>query len=101
MKIGGFQKTSLLDYPETISAIIWTVGCNFSCPFCYNVDLVEGNIKLFSEDEIISYLKKRKGLIEGLVITGGEPLMHKDIIDFITKIKKLGYLIKIDTFPNF
>ena len=97
MKIGGFQKTSLLDYPENVSAIAWTVGCNFSCPFCYNKDLVKGNVGLFSEEEIFSFLEKRKGLLDGLVISGGEPLMQKDIVDFITKVKKLGYLVKIDT----
>jgi len=97
MKIGGFQKTSLLDYPETISAIIWTIGCNFRCPFCYNKDIVLGKLGLISEKEVLSYLEKRKGMLEGLVITGGEPLLQKDIVDFASKIKKLGYLIKIDT----
>ena len=97
MKIGGFQKTSLLDYPDEISAIVWTVGCNFNCPFCYNVDLIKGKVDFFSEEGILDYLKKRKGLLDGLVITGGEPLMQKDIIDFCEKIKKLGYLVKIDT----
>jgi len=97
MKIGGFQKTSLLDYPKTISAIIWTVGCNFRCPFCYNKDIVLDSVKLISENEVLSYLKNRKGMLEGLVITGGEPLLQKDIVDFAGKIKKLGYLIKIDT----
>ena len=101
MKIGGFQKTSLLDYPKNVSAIVWTVGCNFHCPFCYNKDLVDGNVKLISEEEIFSFLEKRKGLIDGLVISGGEPLMQKDIVDFITRVKKLGYLIKIDTNGTF
>jgi pyruvate formate lyase activating enzyme len=97
MKIGGFQKTSLLDYPDEISAIIWTVGCNFNCPFCYNVDLIKGNAAQFSEEELLDFLKKRKGLLDGLVITGGEPLMQKDITDFCEKVKKLGYVVKIDT----
>ena len=97
MKIGGFQKTSLLDYPDTVSAIIWTVGCNFHCPFCYNKDIVEEKIGLISEKEIFDFLEKRKGLIDGLVITGGEPLMQEDIADFCEKVKKLGYLVKIDT----
>jgi len=101
MKIGGFQKTSLLDYPKNVSAIVWTVGCNFHCPFCYNKDLVDGNVKLISEEEIFSFLEKRKGLIDGLVISGGEPLMQKDIVDFTTRVKKLGYLIKIDTNGTF
>jgi len=101
MKIGGMQKTSLLDYPDKISAIIWTVGCNFRCPFCYNKDLVFGKAEEISEEEIFSFLKKRKGLLEGLVISGGEPLMHKDITSFIEKVKKLKYLVKIDTNGTF
>lgn len=97
MKIGGFQKTSLLDYPDYISAIIWTVGCNFRCPFCYNKNLVFGDVETYPQEEIFSFLEKRKGKLEGLVITGGEPLLQEDIVDFTGKVKKLGYLIKIDT----
>jgi len=97
MKIGGFQKTSLLDYPDLISAIIWTVGCNFCCPFCYNKNLVFGNVETYPEEEIFSFLEKRKGMLDGLVITGGEPLLQEDIVDFASKVKKLGYPIKIDT----
>jgi len=97
MNIGGLQKTSLLDYPDNLSAIIWTVGCNFHCPFCYNKDIVEGKTGLISEEELFVFLEKRKGLIEGLVITGGEPLIQEDITDFCEKVKRLGYLIKIDT----
>ena len=101
MKFGGFQKTSLLDYPDRISAIVWTVGCNFKCPFCYNKNLVNGNVELISEDEILSFLKKRKGMLEALSISGGEPLLQKDIADFTAKVKKLGYLVKIDTNGTF
>ena len=101
MKFGGFQKTSLLDYPDTISAIVWTVGCNFKCPFCYNPQLVNSTVDLITEDEIFSFLKKRKGLLEGLSISGGEPLLQDDIVDFTKKVKKLGYLIKIDTNGTF
>lgn len=97
MNIGGFQQTSLLDYPETISAIIWTAGCNFRCPFCYNKDLVLGKVENIPEENIFSFLKKRKNMLEGLVISGGEPLMQKDIFPFVEKVKKLGYKIKIDT----
>jgi len=103
MKIGGLQKTSLQDYPEEVSSIIWTVGCNFSCPFCYNTDLVYGNIEVISEDEVLSFLEKRKKLIDGLVISGGEPFLQKDLKIFCKKVKKLDYKIKIDTngtFPN-
>ena len=97
MIIGGLQKTSLLDYPDTISAIVWTVGCNFRCPFCYNKDLVLGKVGSIPEEEFFSFLNKRKGMLDGLVISGGEPLMQKDIVQFAEKVKKLGYLIKIDT----
>lgn len=97
MKIGGLQKTSLLDYPEEVSAIIWTVGCNFNCPFCYNKDLVNGSVAEISEDEVISFLDKRKKMLDGLVISGGEPFLQKDLKSFCKKVKKLGYLIKIDT----
>lgn len=97
MKIGGIQKTSLLDYPDTISAIIWTIGCNFRCPFCYNKDLVFGRVVTISEEEVLSFLEKRKVMLEGLVISGGEPLLQDDIVSFAEKVKKMGYLIKIDT----
>lgn len=97
MKIGGFQKTSLLDYPDRISAIIWTSGCNFRCPFCYNKTLALGTAELFPQDEILSFLSKRKALLEGVVISGGEPLLHDDIVDFLKKIKNLRLLVKIDT----
>ncbi|MBN2603258.1 MAG: anaerobic ribonucleoside-triphosphate reductase activating protein [Candidatus Thermoplasmatota archaeon] len=101
MKIGGFQKTSLLDYPDEISAIIWTIGCNFNCPFCYNADLVKKTASIISEEEIISFLEKRKNVIDGLVITGGEPFLQKDIGLFCEKVKKIGYKIKIDTNGTF
>jgi pyruvate formate lyase activating enzyme len=97
MKIGGFQKTSLLDYPDRISAIVWASGCNFRCPFCYNKSLALGTAELFPEDEILSFLSKRKEQLEGVVISGGEPLGQEDIVDFIEKIKKLRFLVKIDT----
>ena len=86
MKIGGLQKTSLQDYPEEVSSIIWTIGCNFSCPFCYNKDLVNGNIDEIPEDEVLSFLEKRKKLIDGLVISGGEPFLQKDLKDFCKKV---------------
>jgi pyruvate formate lyase activating enzyme len=101
MKLGGFQKTSLLDYPDMISSIVWTVGCNFSCPFCYNTELVKGTAKDISEEQIFDHLKKRKGIIEALVISGGEPFLQKDLGVFCEKVKKMGYLIKIDTNGTF
>ncbi len=97
MEIGGFQKTSLIDYPGHLCAIIWTVGCNFRCPFCYNRDLVFGNVERIPEREIFAYLKKRKGILEAVEITGGEPTLQNDLYEFISKIKKLGYLVKLDS----
>ena len=97
MKIGGLQKTSLLDYPGILSAIIWTAGCNFRCPFCYNKQLVLEKTEIISEETILSLLEKRRDVLEGLSISGGEPLLQEDIVDFTEKVKKLNYLIKIDT----
>ena len=97
MKIGGLQKTSLLDYPGILSVIIWTAGCNFRCPFCYNKQLVLGKTEIISEETILSFLEKRRDVLEGLSISGGEPLLQEDIVNFTEKVKKLNYLIKIDT----
>jgi pyruvate formate lyase activating enzyme len=97
MKIGGFQKISLIDYPEHLSLIVWTSGCNFRCPFCYNKDLVLNDVDLFPEDEVLQTLKERQGKIEAVVITGGEPTLQKDLKNFIKKVKALNYLVKLDT----
>ncbi len=99
MLIAGFQKVSLIDYPEKIAAVVFTPGCNFRCPFCHNSELVLINTPgaSISEQKIFDYLKTRKGLIDAVVITGGEPTLQKDLIEFIKKIKKLGFLVKLDT----
>ena len=101
MKIGGLQKTSLMDYPGKISAIVWTVGCNFRCPFCYNPKIVTGDIDVIKEGKVFSFLEHRKNLLEAVTVTGGEPLLHKDIKNFLSKIKKMSYLVKIDTNGTF
>lgn len=103
MKIAGFQKLTLLDYPDHMSCIIFTPGCNFRCPFCQNGSLVIPGRPLgeIHEEEIFSYLSQRKGLLEGVVITGGEPLLQNELEDFIRKIKAIGYPVKLDTNGSF
>ena len=113
MIIGGLQKFSLLDYPEKISAIIFTQGCNFRCQFCYNPMLVwpltAGKLKYahaieqqkvhpeIKEDDFFVFLRSRAGKLDAVAITGGEPCLQKDLPEFIAKIKKLGFLVKLDT----
>lgn len=101
MNIGGFQETSLLDYPGKIAAIIWTTGCNFRCPFCYNPDLVFEKTDNVSVDHILSFLDQRKGKIDALSISGGEPFLQRDLKDFILQVKDRGYLVKVDTNGSF
>lgn len=97
MLIGGFQKMTMLDYPGKVACTIFTYGCNFRCPFCHNATLVIDEAELFSEDEILAYINKRKGILDGVCISGGEPLLQPDIFEFISKIKKTGLLVKLDT----
>ena len=101
MKIGGFQELSLIDYPDKLCAIIWTIGCNFQCPFCYNSQLVFQDTEIIKESKVLNYLRKRRGELEALSISGGEPLLYYDIYDFLKKVKELNYLIKIDTNGSF
>lgn len=101
MKIGGFQKNSMIDFPGLISSVIFTAGCNFVCPYCHNPDLV-GKVKPgggdpIDEGEVFSFLEKRQGLIDGVVITGGEPTLHRDLERFMIKVKELGFRVKLDT----
>ena len=99
MQIYGFHKTTLLDYPEHIAATVFTGGCNFRCPFCHNGELVldPGAQPSITEEEVLSYLKKRREILQGVCVTGGEPTLQKDLKDFLGKIKELGYLMKLDT----
>ena len=88
MNISGFQKLTLLDFPGHTACTVFTLGCNMRCPFCHNTPLVKGTAEeRYSEEEIFSFLRKRQGLLDGVAITGGEPLLQKDIIPFIKKIK--------------
>lgn len=99
MKIHGFQKTTLLDYPGHVAATVFTGGCNFRCPFCQNGSLVlePESLLLISENEILAHLKKRQSILEGVCITGGEPTLENDLREFILKCRELGYLVKLDT----
>ncbi|MBE6733501.1 MAG: anaerobic ribonucleoside-triphosphate reductase activating protein [Ruminococcaceae bacterium] len=103
MKINGFQKMTLLDFPSKVACTIFTAGCNFRCPFCHNASLVThiNEDTAFSEEEILEYLSKRQGLLEGVCITGGEPLINADIGSFVAKIKALGFAVKVDTNGSF
>ncbi len=98
MKISGIQKNTLLDYPGKTAAVLFTQGCNFKCPYCYNPQLNSVKAEeVFDEDEILKDLAQRKKIIEAVVITGGEPTLQKDLGKFIKKLKDLGFLVKLDT----
>ena len=99
MNICGYQKTTLLDYPGHVAATIFTGGCNFCCPFCHNSDLVVNSTMspCISQEEIFAFLKKRKNVLSGICITGGEPTLQTNLSKFIKKVHSLGYKIKLDT----
>lgn len=103
MLIYGLQKLSLLDYPGKLAATVFTGGCNLRCPFCHNASLVTrfAEYERISEDELLAFLEKRKGLLDGVCITGGEPLLQEDLADFIIKIRAMGFLVKLDTNGSF
>ena len=97
MEIYGLEKLSLVDYSNYACAVIFTGGCNFRCPFCHNSGLVDKEVKPLSNIEVFEFLKKRKKLLDAVCISGGEPTLQSDLIDFIKKVKSLGYKIKLDT----
>jgi pyruvate formate lyase activating enzyme len=102
MKIAGLQKTTFLDYPDKVACVIFTAGCNMRCPFCHNKELViqeinESENQSISESDFFEFLDKRKDILEGVVITGGEPTLQPDLEDFCQKIKAKGFLVKLDT----
>ncbi|HOQ31914.1 MAG TPA: anaerobic ribonucleoside-triphosphate reductase activating protein [Candidatus Hydrogenedens sp.] len=99
MKIGGFQPFSLSDFPNCVSAIVFTQGCNFRCPFCHNPSLVLPELFLppIPEESLFTFLNERKNKLDGVVITGGEPTIQSDLWEFVRKIKELGYKVKLDT----
>lgn len=103
MVIQGLQKLTLLDYPGKTACTVFTGGCNFRCPFCHNSDLVLNvdRMQMISEDEVLSFLKKRRGILDGVCVTGGEPLVQKDVESFLKKVKDMGFLVKLDTNGSF
>ncbi|MCF0136553.1 MAG: anaerobic ribonucleoside-triphosphate reductase activating protein [Lachnospiraceae bacterium] len=101
MKIQGLQKMTLLDFPGKVACTVFLGGCDFRCPFCHNSDILSMDAEALLDDtELLAFLEKRKNLLEGVAITGGEPLMRKDIEDLLKRIKDMGYLVKLDTNGN-
>ena len=96
-EIAGLQKTTFIDYPEKIACIVFTQGCNFSCGYCHNPELFEHKEPARLVPAFFEFLKTRKGKLDGVVITGGEPTLHKELKQFIKQIKSLGFLVKLDT----
>lgn len=99
MKICGIQKVTLLDYPGHVACTIFLGGCNFNCPYCHNSSLIRNNEadEILTKEELYEYLTRRKGLLDGVAITGGEPLIHDEVVELIKNIKNLGYKVKLDT----
>lgn len=98
MQIAGLQKTTLIDFPGQIAAVVFTPGCNFRCPFCYNRDLVlREDLNLIPEEEFFGFLKSRVGKLDGVVLCGGEPTLQEDLENFCLMVKDLGFMVKLDT----
>ena len=98
MKIHGLQKMTLLDYPGRVACTIFFGGCDMRCPFCHNAELLDGTAPpVMGEEELIGFLEKRRGLLDGVAITGGEPLLQKDLPGLAARIRELGYPVKLDT----
>ena len=98
MKIHGLQKMTLLDFPGRVACTVFLGGCDFRCPFCHNYELADGSAKpIMDEIELLDFLSKRKGLLDGVAFTGGEPCLHKDLPQLLKKIRELGFAIKLDT----
>ena len=103
MRLGGIQKLTLLDYPGTVACTVFTLGCNMRCPFCHNSLLVTktDEAEEYPVEDFFAFLEKRRGILDGVCVTGGEPLIHSDAGEFIAKIKALGYKVKLDTNGSF
>jgi len=101
MRIAHFLGSSLIDYPGRVSSVVWTVGCNLRCPYCYNAELVlpelAKQLPVVPEQEVLTELARRKGFVQGLVVTGGEPTLHNDLEEFLGRVRALGLSVKLDT----
>jgi pyruvate formate lyase activating enzyme len=98
MKFSGIQRTSLIDYPDNVSTILFTAGCNLRCPYCHNWRIVLGETDIqISEEDAVKGLEQRKGFIDHVVISGGEPTLQGDLPGFLSRLKALGYKVKLDT----
>lgn len=97
IKISGIQKLTLLDYPEHTACTLFVPGCNFRCPYCHNSELLASDVEFYDEREIFEFLRKRKGVLEGVCVTGGEPTLYSDLDRLLRDIKELGYSVKLDT----
>ena len=101
MKIGGFIKNSFIDYPGKISCVIFTSGCNFRCPYCHNFDLISDKKEVIDIISVYEFIESKNGLIDGIVVSGGEPVMHHDIEDLLVILKSTGLPVKLDTNGSF
>ena len=100
MRIGGLQKHSFIDYPGKVSCVVFLAGCNFDCPYCHNPQLTGDPIRrpdVFAAEDVFVFLDQRRGFLDGVVISGGEPTLHPDLPDFCARVKRLGYSVKLDT----
>ena len=97
MKIAGLQKCTLLDFPGKVACTVFLPGCNFRCPFCHNFELVESPQSMMDDQELLIFLQKRQGLLEGVCITGGEPTLQPELPQLLQKIRELGFAVKLDT----
>ena len=98
MNLYGLQKMTLLDFPEHVACTVFLGGCDFACPFCHNFELTNGTAKpVLTDNDLIEFLSKRKGLLDGVAFTGGEPCLHKDLIPLLIKVRDMGFATKLDT----
>jgi len=98
MVFGGLEKLTLIDYPGKVACMVYTIGCNFRCPYCHNPELVDETVEtMIPEDDVLAFLEARREMLDGVVITGGEPTMHDDLLRFMKKVKSLGLLVKLDS----